>query len=95
MEIPAEAISCVSVCILDFISFAIKIKYSDFQQITRSKTVEFWISEREHIIELISQILPGIQIRNGIRLVGLSLSNLNHEVKEEQEDRNSQLTFSF
>ncbi len=76
-------------------TLTIKIKYSDFQQITRSKTVEFWISEREHIIELISQILPGIQIRNGIRLVGLSLSNLNHEVKEEQEDRNSQLTFSF
>jgi len=77
-------------------TLTLKVKYSDFQQITRSHTVPKWIEEANDIKEIYTEMLPGLEIREGIRLLGLTLSNLNHDIeKKEKRDDNAQLSFDF
>ncbi len=74
----------------------LKVKYSDFRQITRSKTVEEWIRNKEQIKTIYSELVKAVEIRDGIRLLGLSLSNLNHETEDPENGKpDSQLTFGF
>ena len=60
-------------------TLTVKIKYSDFQQITRSKTLNTWIEDKDQIRNIYKEIMGNIDVRNGIRLLGLTVSNLNHE----------------
>lgn len=53
----------------------LKIKYADFQSITRSKTVEA-INEADEIYEVIKELLLKINFNKKLRLAGLSLSNI-------------------
>lgn len=77
-------------------TFTVKAKYEDFQIITRSKTVEYWIENANQIDQLISELIDQISLEKGIRLLGLSISNLNHEVQEEeQKPTGLQLTLDF
>ncbi len=63
-------------------TLTIKVKYTDFTQITRSKTVGYWIDNKTKISELVEVLLPTIDISiMQVRLLGLSISNLNHEIK--------------
>ncbi|MFC2124476.1 DNA polymerase IV [Bacteroidota bacterium] len=75
-------------------TLTIKVKYADFQQITRSKSVDYWISDREQITALYEELLGSIEIGPGIRLLGLTLSHLNHEESNVKNIR-SQLTLDF
>ncbi len=78
-------------------TFTIKAKYEDFQIITRSKTVEYWIENEDHITTLISDVIQEVPLIKGIRLLGLSISNLNHELEEKEEKQPTalQLTLDF
>lgn len=72
----------------------LKIKYADFRLITRSKTISTWITTQKDIEQLYTPLLDQIELSDGIRLLGLSLSNLNHQ----QPDTSSpaaQLTLEF
>jgi DNA polymerase IV len=60
----------------------LKIKYADFTQITRSSTSSVWISEKKEIRNVYMEMLTGIKIRDGIRLLGITLSNLNLNPEE-------------
>ena len=60
-------------------TLTIKIKYADFQIITRSKTLNVWIENEDQIREIYGEIIRKIDVRNGIRLLGLTISNLHHE----------------
>ncbi len=64
-------------------TITLKVKYSDFSQITRSKTInEFFISKEliwESTLELIEQTF---EKGKGVRLLGISISNF---LTEEQE----------
>lgn len=73
----------------------LKVKYSDFQQITRSKTVEYWVDSAEQVADLYQELAGSIPMRQGIRLLGLTLSNLNHEQQERKAPAVTQLTISF
>jgi DNA polymerase-4 len=74
----------------------LKVKYSDFQQITRSKTTHDWIKEEHQIKEIWKGMMHTFDIRNGIRLLGLTLSNLNHEENEnDQSSIDPQLSLDF
>lgn len=58
----------------------LKIKYSDFKQITRSKTVDFPIIEYKDFIIIAEELLNNFLLSKGwkkrkIRLMGLTLSN--------------------
>ena len=57
----------------------VKIKYADFQQITRSRTMASFITSRDDLhaasIRLVRTIYP---VSKGIRLVGVTLSSFDH-----------------
>ena len=58
----------------------LKVKYADFQQITRSRSfptaVESKTGLEEVSLELLAALFP---IRAGVRLLGITLSSLNTE----------------
>lgn len=57
----------------------LKIKYSDFTLTTRSKTLPYYISSKELILETAKELLYQGELQNSVRLLGLSLANLNTE----------------
>ncbi|MCH2033764.1 MAG: DNA polymerase IV [Tenacibaculum sp.] len=60
----------------------LKIKYSDFTQQTRSKTVERYLQKKEDFYPLIKDLLMQERLKNSVRLLGISLSNLDTEKKD-------------
>ena len=70
----------------------LKIKYSDFSQQTRSKTVPYFIADKGLILENVRELLYQERMKDSVRLLGISLSNLNTEQKKTVV---VQLQFSF
>lgn len=70
----------------------LKIKYSDFTQQTRSKTLPYFISDKSLILETVEELLYQEKMKDSVRLLGISLSNLNTEEKKAVV---VQLKFSF
>jgi DNA polymerase-4 len=60
----------------------LKIKYSDFLQQTRSKTLAYFISDKGLILETVTELLFQERMKDSVRLLGISLSNLNNEQKK-------------
>jgi DNA polymerase-4 len=63
-------------------TITLKIKYSDFSQQTRSKTLPYFISDKSLIMENVEELLYQEKMKDSVRLLGISLSNLNNEVKK-------------
>lgn len=70
----------------------LKIKYSDFTQQTRSKTLPYFISDKSLILETVEELLYQEKMKDSVRLLGISLNNLNTEEKKAVV---VQLKFSF
>lgn len=60
----------------------LKIKYSDFTQQTRSKTLPYFVSDKALILEIVQELLYQERMKNSVRLLGISLNNLNTEEKK-------------
>jgi DNA polymerase-4 len=60
----------------------LKIKYSDFTQQTRSKTISEYIQKREEFMPIVEELLYQEQMKNSVRLLGISFGNLDTEKKE-------------
>ena len=60
----------------------LKIKYSDFTQQTRSKTLPYFISDKSLLFETVKELLFQERMKDSVRLLGISLSNLNTEIKK-------------
>ncbi len=60
----------------------LKIKYSDFSQQTRSKTLPYFIADKGLILENVKELLYQERMKDSVRLLGISMSNLNTEVKK-------------
>ena len=60
----------------------LKIKYSDFTQQTRSKTLPYFIADKGLILEAVKELLYQERMKDSVRLLGISMSNLNTEVKK-------------
>ena len=60
----------------------LKIKYSDFIQQTRSKTLPYFIADKGLILETVKELLYQERMKDSVRLLGISMSNLNTEVKK-------------
>ncbi|WBL25828.1 DNA polymerase IV [Zunongwangia sp. HGR-M22] len=77
----------------------LKIKYSDFSLQTRSKTISYFISSKDLILELAKELLYQEKMKDSVRLLGISLSNLNTDKpskkEEEQKEIIVQLKFDF
>ena len=80
-------------------TITLKIKYSDFTTQTRSKTLMYFISDKDLILETAKTLLYQEKPKNSVRLLGLSLGNLNTEPKKEkpksQKSFSVQLKFDF
>jgi len=75
----------------------LKIKYSDFTLHTRSKTLHYYISDKDLIFEIAKDLLFQEKLSNSVRLLGISMSNLNTETKNilEHKSVSVQLKFEF
>jgi DNA polymerase-4 len=60
----------------------LKIKYSDFTQQTRSKTLPYFIANKFLLYETAKELLYQERMKNSVRLLGISVTNLNTEVKK-------------
>ena len=60
----------------------LKIKYSDFTTQTRSKTLPYFISDKGILFETVKELLYQERLKESVRLLGISLNNLNTEVKK-------------
>ena len=79
----------------------LKIRYSDFSLQTRSKTLAYYVSDKDIILDVAKELLYQEKPRDSVRLLGISLSNLNTEPnksKVKETDNKSvsvQLKFEF
>ena len=78
-------------------TITLKIKYSDFTLQTRSKTLPYFISDKALILDTATALLYQEKLSNSVRLLGISMSNLNTETKNTQEQKSVsvQLKFEF
>ena len=73
-------------------TLTLKLKYSDFKQITRSKTLNHPFDSLELIIEVTKELLRQCDLEvNSVRLLGLTISNL----PEKEISSGAQLTLNF
>lgn len=57
----------------------LKIKYSDFTQTTRSRSLERFVYLKTDIYSIVAQLLYQDTLKNSVRLLGISMSNLDNE----------------
>lgn len=78
-------------------TITLKIKYSDFNMQTRSKTLQEFISTHGDILRESRSLLYQEKLHNSVRLLGISLSNLNTEqdLQKQEESVSVQLKFEF
>ena len=76
-------------------TITLKVKYSNFQQVTRSRTVEHGVFTEEGILQVALELLKETDAhQRPVRLVGVSLSNL-HSINETVTDGWRQLQLGF
>jgi DNA polymerase-4 len=75
-------------------TITLKIKYSDFQQITRSQSFPVFLNDLETIVATARQLLAGTEPEDKkIRLLGISLSNFEETAgKPKRDPETDQLT---
>ena len=74
-------------------TLTIKLKFGDFKQVTRSKTLEKAINEKATYLSIARQLMTeDLLDEKGIRLIGVGISNFR---KDEGLDEPSQLTLEF
>lgn len=83
-------------------TITLKIKYSDFSLQTRSKTLPYFVSDKSILLETAKDLLYQEKMNNSVRLLGISLSNLNTEkstntktVADDKKVVSAQLKFEF
>lgn len=79
-------------------TITLKIKYSDFSLQTRSKTLPYYIADKFLLFDVAKELLYQERLKNSVRLLGISVNNLNNEQKKTKEIPKSvyvQLEFDF
>jgi DNA polymerase-4 len=76
-------------------TITLKIKYSDFNIQTRSKTLEEYTREYDVIYQTVKNLLLANELNNSVRLLGISISNLDNTDKPKDGNVSSQLRFKF
>jgi len=76
-------------------TITLKIKYSDFSMQTRSKTLAYFIKDKNILIETVRELLYQNPLKESVRLLGISVSNLNNAEKKDEKVIDVQLKFEF
>ncbi|MGG6298181.1 DNA polymerase IV [Leptolyngbya sp. AN02str] len=58
-------------------TLTLKVKFADYQQITRSRTLAEPIAQAGHLAQLAQQLLDGVDVEKPVRLLGLAIANLS------------------
>jgi DNA polymerase-4 len=66
-------------------TITLKIKYRDFTLQTRSKTLPLFIASKELILDVVKELLFQEKMKESVRLLGISISNLNNETPKKKE----------
>lgn len=74
-------------------TITLKLKYSDFTLQTRSKTVPYFVSSADLLRETAIELLYQDRLKSSVRLLGISVTNLNNV--EKQRPVTIQLKFDF
>ncbi|MEM1052133.1 MAG: DNA polymerase IV [Pseudomonadota bacterium] len=65
----------------------LKVKFTDFQNMTRAKSVSHWVEDKQEFARLGRELLEeALPLPMPIRLMGLTLSNLDHGEEGARED---------
>ncbi len=62
----------------------LKIKYRDFTLQTRSKTLPIFVASKELILDVVKELLFQEKMKESVRLLGISISNLNNEIPKKK-----------
>ena len=73
----------------------LKIKYSDFTLQTRSKTLQYFVKDKSILLATVKNLLFQEKIKNSVRLLGISVTNLNNRTKKSEKVIDVQLKFDF
>ena len=75
----------------------LKVKFADFQQITRSKTLQYNVKEFNDLFQIGEALMKAVDMEGRkVRLLGLTVSNLDGAHSEESSNLDSQqLTIDF
>ncbi len=73
----------------------LKIKYSDFTQQTRSKTLQYYVKDKAILLDTVKELLYQNKIANSVRLLGISVTNLNNVTKKKEKVIDVQLKLEF
>jgi DNA polymerase-4 len=73
----------------------LKIKYSDFSQQTRSKTLAHFATDKKRLMETVETLLFQEKLKNSVRLLGISVTNLNTTTKKNEQVAAVQLKLKF
>jgi len=78
-------------------TITLKIKYSDFKTQTRSKTVPYFVKDKSLLLETVKELLFKEKVHNSVRLLGISVTNLNTQTKKVEKVivATVQLKFAF
>ncbi len=77
-------------------TITLKVKYADFQQITRSRTLAQPVVSATEIADIVETLLqPLFPVTKGIRLLGVTLSSLGDEVEATPDDNTPQLRLTL
>jgi len=63
-------------------TITLKIKYSDFTLQTRSKTLPLYVANKALLMDVVKDLLYQEKMKDSVRLLGISMSNLNNEKKQ-------------
>ncbi len=74
-------------------TLTLKIKYSDFKVQTRSRTLNHFFQREEELNAIAKELLLQEKLRESVRLLGLSMSNLDTGIDDSVVD--VQLSFDF
>jgi DNA polymerase-4 len=70
----------------------LKIKYEDFRSVSRSKTLQHYISDRMELVQVGKRLLENIDLsKKKVRLIGIGVSNSVNDI----DLPNKQLMFDF
>ena len=66
-------------------TITLKIKYSDFKTQTRSKTLPYFVKDKSILFSTVEELLLQEKVLESVRLLGISVSNLNIHSKVKTE----------
>ena len=73
----------------------LKIKYSDFSLQTRSKTVQKFFNDKASLFKVVKELLYQEKLYDSVRLLGISLTNLDTNLKDKEAVFDIQLKLEF